>query len=213
MLSNRVEDFMKFLLVVREAYNTSVIYHNFRHACDVLQACFFFLISTGVVPPFGTQQFDSRRTPSGLGSIMKPFNALVLLISAMGHDVGHPGVNNMFLVRVKATVAQLYNDHSVLESFHCALYSQLLRRFWPSVGNDTAIRKLMISSILATDMTLHGQYTKQLDVFRDFWDENDRSITSWDEATLETNRELLSCLIIKCGDICNVVCLRTEHPP
>jgi len=141
---------------------------------------------------------------------MKPFNALVLLISAMGHDVGHPGVNNMFLVRVKATVAQLYNDHSVLESFHCALYSQLLRRFWPSVGNDTAIRKLMISSILATDMTLHGQYTKQLDVFRDFWDENDRSITSWDEATLETNRELLSCLIIKCGDICNVVCLRKQ---
>lgn len=198
------EDFIKFLLVIREAYNTSVIYHNFRHACDVLQACFYFLIATGIIPPYG-ETTTTRKESNPLGSIMTPFSALVLLVSAMGHDVGHPGVNNMFLVRVKATVAQLYNDHSVLESFHCALYSQLLRRFWPSVGNDVAIRKLMISSILATDMTLHGQYMKQLDLFREQWDKVGRSVTEWDETSLEQNRELLSCLLIKCADICNVV--------
>jgi len=197
-------DFIKFLLVVREAYNTSVIYHNFRHACDVLQACFYFLISIGAIPPYDKQSAPTK-DDSKLGSIMEPFHALVLLVSALGHDVGHPGVNNMFLVRVKATVAQLYNDHSVLESFHCALYSQLLRRFWPSVGNDISIRKLMISTILATDMTLHGQYMKQLELFRDTWERNGKSVQGWDETTMDQHRELLACLIIKCGDICNVV--------
>lgn len=138
---------------------------------------------------------------------MRPFDVLTLLVSCLGHDVGHPGVNNMFLVRVKATVAQLYNDHSVLESFHCALYSQLLRRFWPACGNDVPMRKLMISSILATDMTIHGQYLKQLDVFIEEWEQMDRSIDRIDQAKLDNYRELLSCLVIKCADICNVVCI------
>lgn len=161
------------------------------------------MISIGAIPPYGKQ--SAHKVDSKLGSILKPFHSLVLLVSAMGHDVGHPGVNNMFLVRVKATVAQLYNDHSVLESFHCALYSQLLRRFWPSVGNDNSIRKLMISTILATDMTLHGQYMKQLELFRDNWEQSGQCVKAWDETTMDQHRELLACLIIKCGDICNVV--------
>src|SRR4029450_3755693 len=96
--------------------------------------------------PSGT---ESRSMPekSPMASLITPFEAFTLLITAIGHDVGHPGVNNGFLVTLNAPLAQLYNDRSVLESFHCAAYSQILRRYWPAAFSDTKMRNLMISSI------------------------------------------------------------------
>ena len=99
---------------------------------------------------------------SPVAELLEPFHALTLLISAIGHDVGHPGVNNAFLVALNAPLAQLYNDRSVLESFHCAAYSQILRRYWPQAFCDSAMRKLMINNILATDMGLHFKYMSDL---------------------------------------------------
>jgi hypothetical protein len=109
-----------FLVACRAAYNTFVPYHNFRHAVDVLQATFNFLVHIGALPPYPLQSgADVTPTPkSPLAALLKPFEALTLLISAIGHDVGHPGVNNGFLVVLNAPLAQLYNDRSVLESFH-----------------------------------------------------------------------------------------------
>ncbi|MGK7577986.1 hypothetical protein ACSRCD_23080, partial [Salmonella enterica] len=73
---------------------------------------------------------------SPIASLLSPFDTLTLLISAIGHDVGHPGVNNFFLVKLNAPLAQLYNDNSVLEAFHCAAFSQILRRHWPAAFTD-----------------------------------------------------------------------------
>lgn len=192
-------------MVTRKAYNPSVIYHNFRHACDVLQAVFHFLVSNGIIPPLLGEGTGPKVVSCALASLIRPVHALTLLIAAIGHDVGHPGVNNVFLVKVKAAVAQVYNDHSVLESYHCAASSQILRRFWPAAFVDVAMRKMMISTILATDMTLHGQYTARLDELRKKYTQGGKSIEGEDDKTLEEHRELLCCLIIKCADICNVV--------
>ncbi|RYP36817.1 hypothetical protein DL767_003207 [Monosporascus sp. MG133] len=155
-----------FLVACRAAYNTFVPYHNFRHAIDVLQATFSFLVHIGALPPYpfdpNCNSYGYAIPKSPLAALLKPFEALTLLISAIGHDVGHPGVNNGFLIVLNAPLAQLYNDRSVLESFHCAAYSQILRRYWPRVFEDTKMRNLMISSILATDMGLHFDYMKKL---------------------------------------------------
>lgn len=136
--------------------------------------------------------------------LLKPFEVLTLLISAIGHDVGHPGVNNGFLVVLNAPLAQLYNDRSVLESFHCAAYSQILRRYWPAVFEDTKMRSLMISSILATDMGLHFDYMSKLGSLQERLAENN-STESWNGRTLETETALVCALLIKCADISNVV--------
>lgn len=141
-----------------------------------------------------------------MAELLEPFEALTLLIAAIGHDVGHPGVNNGFLVALNAPLAQLYNDRSVLESFHCAAYSQILRRYWFSVFEDTKMRRLMISSILATDMGLHFDYMRKLsDVQKVLHKE--KSTDGWDGRQLEERKALACSLLIKCADISNVVCV------
>lgn len=129
----------------------------------------------------------------------------MLLISAVGHDVGHPGVNNAFLVALNAPLAQLYNDRSVLESFHCAAYSQILRRHWPSVFKDVSMRRLMINSILATDMGLHFKYMGDLANFQKDLQKDPQVVEKLTDESREQYRDLICGLLIKCADISNVV--------
>ena len=49
------------------------------------------------------------------------------LLAAYGHDVGHPGVNNPFLVQTGCDIALLHNDHSPLENMHSAILAGVLR--------------------------------------------------------------------------------------
>lgn len=192
----------------RVAYNSFVLYHNFRHAVDVLQSLFYFIVQIGILPPYpvGSTPPPHANNKSPIAKLLSPFEGLTLLISAIGHDVGHPGVNNMFLVKLNAPLAQLYNDQSVLEAFHCAAYSQILRRHWPTAFNDKAIRKLMISSILATDMGVHSEYMQQLGQLQEKIHES-TDTDSWSPKDREVYKILTCGLLIKCADISNVVCL------
>jgi hypothetical protein len=195
-----------FLIACRAAYNAFVPYHNFRHVVDVLQATFHFLVSIGTLPPFPPAS-ESHTTPkkSPITDLLGPFEALTLLVTAIGHDVGHPGVNNGFLTKLNAPLAQLYNDRSVLESFHCAAYSQILRRHWPAAFEFARMRNLMISSILATDMGLHFDYMKKLECLQSKLRENN-STEGWDACMVDEQKALACALLMKCADISNVVC-------
>jgi 3',5'-cyclic-nucleotide phosphodiesterase len=129
------------------------------------------------------------------------------MITAIGHDVGHPGVNNAFLVNLKAPLAQLYNDRSVLESFHCAAFSQILRRYWPASFQATEMRKLLINTILATDMGVHFDYMKKLAQLQQTFHDGDEAglVDGCDSRALDEWRTLACSLLIKCADISNVV--------
>ena len=190
----------------RLAYNHFVLYHNFRHASDVLQSVFYFLVQIGTLPPYPLGStpppFSEQKSP--IAKLLSSFEAMTLLISAIGHDVGHPGVNNMFLVKLNAPLAQLYNDQSVLEAFHCAAYSQILRRHWPAAFNNKALRKLMISTILATDMGVHADYMQQMGNLQERIHQKD-STDGWAPKDKDAFRILTCGLIIKCADISNVV--------
>lgn len=199
------DELIVFLLASRTAYNEFVKYHNFRHVVDVLQALFHFLVKIGTLPPYPPNDVSSLSIPkSPIAKLMKPFDALTLLISAIGHDVGHPGVNNAFLVALNAPLAQLYNDRSVLESFHCAAYSQILRRYWPQAFADSAMRKLMINNILATDMGLHFKYMSDLGNLQEKIAHEKGETDAWNAKMKEEQKDLACGLLIKCADICNV---------
>lgn len=213
MLTSVLDQLISFLVSCRAAYNDFVPYHNFRHVVDVLQATFNFLVHIGALPPYpasGTSTTVTDKSP--IAELLSPFEALTLLITAIGHDVGHPGVNNGFLATLNAPLAQLYNDRSVLESFHCAAYSQILRRYWPAAFEDGKMRNLMISSILATDMGLHFDYMKKLGDAQDKLHDNGGT-DGWNGRQLEEQRALACALLIKCADISNVVsCSAPKYP-
>lgn len=194
-------------MACRAAYNGFVLYHNFRHVVDVLQAVFYFLLQVGILPPYpaSSEAPNAGKPVSPIAALLKPFDALTLLISAIGHDVGHPGVNNAFLVALKAPLAQLYNDNSVLEAFHCAAYSQILRRYWPVAFEDTDLRKLLITSILATDMGVHFKYMADLGNLQSKLHHN-KGTDGWSPQVLGEHKILTCGLLIKCADISNVVC-------
>ncbi|KAF8545148.1 hypothetical protein BDD12DRAFT_800572 [Trichophaea hybrida] len=180
-----------FLIACRGSYNDQVPYHNFRHVVDVLQAIFFFMLQLEVLPRYGSSGAldNSPKHPHSLSRIITPMDALTLLVVAIGHDVGHPG-----------PLAQLYNDKSVLESFHCAAFSQVLQNYWPKT---LEVRKMMIDMILATDMGLHFDFMGKLDKLRKKYEKEGGS-GQWDEKVVSDHRILLCALLIKCADISNV---------
>lgn len=199
-------DLKTFLMASQAAYNEFVSYHNFRHVIDVMQAIFYFLIEVGILPSFPASLSTSHpeKKVSPIALLLKPFDALTLLITAIGHDVGHPGVNNAFLVALNAPLAQLYNDRSVLEAFHCAAYSQILRRYWRAAFEDIPMRGLMINSILATDMGVHMKYMRDLGNLQERLHHNEGT-DGWSPQVLDEYRVLACALLVKCADISNVV--------
>lgn len=170
---------------------------------DVLQATFHFLVNIGALAAYPARGPTTPVPKSPVASLLAPYDALTLLITAIGHDVGHPGVNNGFLATLNAPLAQLYNDRSVLESFHCAAYAQILRRYWPAAFEDRGMRALMISSILATDMGLHFDYMKKLGDLQEKLHDNN-STEGWNGRQVEEHKALACSLIIKCADVSNV---------
>lgn len=68
------------------------------------------------------------------------------------------------------------------------------------------MRRLLINSILATDMGLHFDYMKRLGrLQQELRDAG--GIDHWDGRYLEEQRTLTCSLLIKCADISNVVSL------
>ena len=198
-------ELMTFLLATRRQYKheREVHYHNWRHAVDVMQSLYCFLLDVGLCPLLHADERKSMEL-NHVEQLVTPLDGLILLISAVGHDVGHPGVNNAFLVACNHPLAQFYNDKSVLENYHCAAYSQLLRRHWPSLGNIPGFRATMISTILATDMQRHFEYMTNMGELKRKVDSSEPDLSNWSDKDRESTRELLMALLMKAADISNV---------
>jgi hypothetical protein len=136
-----------FLTTVSNKYKKTTLYHNSLHGADVTQSlCIYFL--------------NSNAEEIGEVTVL---DLLGMIVSALGHDLGHPGFNNNFLINARSDLAITYNDASCLENFHTSFLFKILRKDENniiekfSVQNYKTIRKRMISQILATDMANHGE--------------------------------------------------------
>ncbi|TIA74394.1 hypothetical protein E3P92_01275 [Wallemia ichthyophaga] len=127
----KLSQFSSFLIAVRKSYSAPNAYHNYTHAIDVLQATYSFLVMLKVVPPIDTLTTKEpwSRSEDGLASkLLSDWDVLSLLVSAIGHDVGHPGLNNTFMNNAQTPLSEIYQSKSVLENMHCILLVQLLRK-------------------------------------------------------------------------------------
>ncbi|KAL0141598.1 high affinity camp protein [Mucor lusitanicus] len=198
-----------FIIDLASVYHDENPYHNFAHAVDVLQCLFFMLCELSVLP--FTKKHKSNSSSSKLNrkpqDLLRPKDVFALLIAAIGHDAAHPGVNNMFLINSSNPLATLYNDRSVLESLHSMTLFQLLNKHGiiQLVGDTKSaeyreFRKTVVSSILATDMSLHLEYVTKIK-------EQATRVNSMDtmsEQQQESERNLICSALIKCADISNV---------
>jgi hypothetical protein len=132
-----------FLVELSVRYIKENTYHNFHHACDVLQTTFRLM------------------TLTKLDDILSDLECFSMLVAAVGHDVGHIGVNNAFLIKTRHDLAMIHNDKSPLENMHCfVLYEMFKNPEWnimSTLGDAQwrESRKVILSLILGTDMAHH----------------------------------------------------------
>ncbi|CAE6435846.1 unnamed protein product [Rhizoctonia solani] len=145
-----------FLRAVRKIYRTQNQYHNFQHALDVFQAVYWFLCRAGVVPPVGilskpgvgsgigpdkfvnaglglgqmgaNGKWKRAKTQGRIG-ILRNADVFALLLAAVGHDVGHPGLSNAFMTNADTPLSRVFDHKSSLEQLHCALLLRLMHKY------------------------------------------------------------------------------------
>ena len=98
-----METFFNFVNKIQNGYN-NVTYHNKTHASDLAATAYFMITKGGFMEKGKLDDID--------------FAAMI--IGGACHDVGHFGVNNIYLVEAKHEIAIRYNDVSVLENYHVA---------------------------------------------------------------------------------------------
>ncbi|KAF9953572.1 3',5'-cyclic-nucleotide phosphodiesterase [Mortierella alpina] len=152
--------------------------------------------------------------PVRIQDFLRPEDIFALVVASIGHDVGHPGVNNMFLVNAHTPLAQVYNDRSVLESFHSmALFQVMKKHGFECFDVDSQnrkfmeFRKMVVSTILATDMGLHFDYVgkiKEQTERLQLRNMPDGNVPKPNQASIDEQERLVLCgTLIKCADISN----------
>lgn len=170
-----------FLVCVRNHYHSNNPYHNFRHAFDVTQGVYHFL------------------TVGRAAELLTPLDIFALLISALCHDLDHPGTNNVFHASTCSKLALRYNDKSILENHHAAYCFRLMRLKENDVAEGLTpahfreFRQMVIANILATDLASHMEFSGKCQVLVE-------------KGYAKTNRDdriLLTQLLLKAADVSN----------
>lgn len=169
-------------------------YHNFRHAVDVCQTTYVLL--------------RSKRMEH-----LSLLDKAAMLISALCHDLGHPGLTNEYHKNALSEMALIYNDRSVLENHHCSQTFRLLKR--PELNifvnlsptDFTHMRTLMLTLILSTDNANHFKLFRKLTEIFDadsFGEDEDYAgkTTEETEARKEEKR-IVMCGVLHAADISN----------
>jgi dual 3',5'-cyclic-AMP and -GMP phosphodiesterase 11 len=139
----------QFFITVHQNYHKNNSFHNFKHA-------------------WGTMHLTYQILRKGADEYLTSLDILAVLIAAICHDLDHPGNNNAFEVATRSALAITYSDDVVLERHHCTMALKIL--FEPEndfteslpLADKTRLRKVIISSIMATDMSIHFTLMAQL---------------------------------------------------
>ncbi|KAF9579721.1 hypothetical protein BGW38_003908 [Lunasporangiospora selenospora] len=144
-------ELLDFIVDVDRGY-LSTFYHSFYHAADVTAVLYHMLQG------MHASQF-----------LTKPDMA-ALLLAGLCHDIGHPGLNNLFQVNANTDLFKRFGEASVLEKYSCSLAMELVTKhaLFRNISKsecsrlpegqpatEESMRESMVQAILATDMTFH----------------------------------------------------------
>lgn len=188
--------FHSFVSEIASRYIDTNTYHNFKHGCDVLHTSYRLMLVPSLNSVFSRLEFFS------------------LLVAALAHDVGHLGVNNVFLIKAKHELALLHNDRSPLENMHCAVLYEVLSKNASNIFIGLTdvqwrdARKVILTTILGTDMSHHFEQISKSQVFLEVNGDDIKQFCSGakdniDSLNEEPNRLFVLELVLHCSDISN----------
>ncbi|PHJ20004.1 3 5 -cyclic nucleotide phosphodiesterase domain-containing protein, partial [Cystoisospora suis] len=175
-----------------EAQHQANPYHNRRHAAVVAHSTAWLANTLGVI-----NNCDSVERAA-------------LHVSALCHDLGHPGRTNQFFVASYDPLAIVYNDIACLENLHCCLCFRTLERlaelrrireennifFYLNNENFRFVRSQLIKLILATDMKQHFETISRFRLRK--------SADDFDVVESVDDRWAVLTICLKMGDISHV---------
>lgn len=137
-------------------------YHNFHHAADTVNTVGWML----------SRPLLRERIP--------PHYRFLLMLTALMHDVEHPGTNNQWEVQTNSSLAKKYENVAVLEKHSYDVTLKIMADpayalFLP-FGEETARQwlRIMEEIVLATDFAVHRQF---LDEFRAYLESHPRDFS------------------------------------
>lgn len=132
-------------------YRNNVSFHNFKHAFSVTHITYLIL-------------------RGGAANCLTSYDILVALISALCHDLDHPGNNNSFEVATKSEIALTHSGDAVLERHHSSMTHRLLYQPENNIIENLSRQEqidfhaLITDTIMATDMAGHFCHVETLEI-------------------------------------------------
>lgn len=163
-----MEVWSTFMEQVRDKMNDNR-YHNLRHITDVVQTLGTFL---------------ALEKPM---SLFTDLDRLIMIVSAIVHDLGHPGTNNLYQVNKKTELALKYDNKSVLENYHIEVSNslfgelKLLEALHLSEDDKALLFEGMKDLILYTDMAQHFGLCGTLQDCTKKWKNGDHNVAKEDK--------------------------------
>mmetsp|Transcript_5237 Transcript_5237/g.14635 ORF Transcript_5237/g.14635 Transcript_5237/m.14635 type:complete len:489 (+) Transcript_5237:672-2138(+) len=178
------DKFRSFVQAAERTYRPDNMYHNNIHAADVTQSLAVLL------------SYEEMR------SQLSPIEQMVIVLAAISHDIGHPGVNNDFLINSESEEAKIYHDRSVNENMHLRYTFNLLGREENNFIENLSkadywfLRQSLIKAILNTDMAVH---TSLLHEFENHISIHGPNLDDWNH----DHRQTALNMFVHCADIAN----------
>jgi len=194
-------------------------YHNSAHVADVVHSVCLLLMKQAVQEP-GDQASEQHAWPGVIERVsMTRVEVLAMIFAASVHDLGHPGVNNDFLVRSMDTLAIRYNDQAVLENHSCSLAFQYLQEEEYNIlsefdlANFRRLRHLVIKMVAATDMGQHFDFVTKLGAISSKYTESDKykDVSTQDLKFDNDEREMIFCCTLKLADLGHLRAINEVH--
>ena len=132
-------------------YHSDNAFHNFKHGFSVMHITYLIL-------------------RSGPAAYLTSLDILAALVSALCHDLDHPGNNNAFEVATDSELALTHSNDSVLERHHSSMTHRLLHAPDSNILENLAcqdraeVLAIITDTIMATDMSVHFYHVERLEM-------------------------------------------------
>ncbi|KAG7354797.1 adenylate/guanylate cyclase [Nitzschia inconspicua] len=157
-----VQQLRKFISHVAHLYQNNP-FHNFEHASHVSMSV-VKLLSRIIAPDMkelGNNVNAQNLHDHTYGITSDPLTRFAVILSALIHDVDHPGVPNAQLIKENDPMAKQYENKSIAEQnsvdlawglLHEPAYKDLCKCIYQTESELIRFRQLIVNTVMATDI-------------------------------------------------------------